>query len=50
MDNYISIGVGNSMCGASMTSIIYVKGYHYACCVTNTNLVIGPVNGLFYCW
>ena len=29
MDNYISIGVGKSMCGAARTSIISVKGYHY---------------------
>ena len=29
MDNHISIGVGNSMCGASRTSIISVNGYQY---------------------
>ena len=29
MDNYIGIGVVNSMCGASRTFIISAKGYHY---------------------
>ena len=38
MDNYISIEVGNAMCGASRTSIISVKGYHYYHNLQNTRL------------